>query len=113
VAPTGLTREQEDRLDLEARKLLDDARLGPTIRAACGASACGRRDRGRALYALDAMIRTAFAEPVLAEALTRAVGLAWREKLDVLTGRALTSEGLRERAFNSNTPKEGGNDEAE
>jgi hypothetical protein len=76
-----LTQQQEARLDAEARALLAAPAFGLLIRDATGASHCGRRDRGRSLRALDIMISKSFAEPALAEALVRAIGMAWRERL--------------------------------
>lgn len=104
-----LSEPQEARLDQGARGLLADPMLGPLIREACGAIRCGRRDRGRALHTLDAMVRTAFAEPVVAETLARAIAMAWRERLDALTGGTLTNARLREQAFHNPNAKGGTN----
>jgi hypothetical protein len=76
-----LTGEQEHRLDQEARGLLADPKLGRLVREACGAARCGRRERGRALHTLDALLKPAFGEPVIAEILVRAIAMAWRDRM--------------------------------
>jgi hypothetical protein len=67
-----------DRIEAQARQLLDDPLLGALVRQSSNAVACGRRQRVHSHYVV---CRVVARHPQLAPFFVEAIALAWAQKL--------------------------------